>query len=217
VVSFSGKFNGIGGLNISSKRWGCGQMGRKNRAAERREQIVTAFCDCVVDLGIEKASMGEVAGRLGMDRSSTHYYFRTREELVVEAARHTAKFYVQRMEQAIANLSPVDRAKKLVDFLFGPTFHQPRLGALIDELSTLGNRDPFFNEQVMEIFRQLESLVVAVIDTSFAGCPARQRHSAAYAIIQLAEGTTVFTALGFDVSRRLASRQAALTLLDTLS
>src|ERR1700678_2130029 len=192
-------------------------MGRKSRAAKRREEIVTAFCDCVVDLGIEKASMGEVAGRLGMDRSSIHYYFRTREELVVEAGRRIAKFYVQRTEEAVANLSPVDRAHKLVDYLFGPTFHQPRLSALIDEFSTLGNRDPFFEEQVVEIFRQLERIVVAVIDASFADCPTRQRHSTAFAILQLVEGTTVFTSLGFDVSRRLASRQAALTLLDSLS
>jgi AcrR family transcriptional regulator len=161
--------------------------------------------------------MGEVAARLGLDRSSLHYYFRTREELIVAATRRIAAFYVKRLEDAAARLSADDRARKLVDYLFGPKAHQPRLSCLIDELSARGNREAFFQEQVVGIYRELERIVVNVIDLSFPNRPVQKRHAVAYSILQLSEGTSVFTSLGFDQSRRLAARQAALALLEGLA
>ena len=192
-------------------------MGRKSNAAEKRSQIVTAFCDCVIDLGLDKATMGEVAARVGMDRSTMHYYFRTREELVAEATQHITHFYVERIESIVAKLSPADRAQQLVELLFGPTFHQPRQSILLDELTTLGNRDAFFQDQVAGFYRRIEAIVTQVIDESFRDRPAKDRRLIAYAISQLSEGTTVFMSLGFDKSRRLAARQAALMMLKQLA
>jgi AcrR family transcriptional regulator len=191
-------------------------VGRKSGAAERRDQIVTAFCDCVVELGFDKASMGEVAERLSMDRSSMHYYFRTREELVVEATQRITRFYADRIEQAVATFVPGDRARQLIEFLFGPTFHQPRLSALMDEISVLGNRMPFFQELTAGFYGRIENLIVAVIDDSYPGVPAKKRRFTAYALTQLSEGTTVFMSLGFDRTRRQAARLAALSLLNQL-
>lgn len=192
-------------------------MGRKSGAAEKSAQIVAAYCDCVVELGIDKASMGEVASRLGMDRSTMHYYFRTREALVAEATTHITRHYVERMEAAVASLNSRDRARSLIDLLFSPTFHDPRRSTLLDELSALGNRDAFFLEQVKLVYQGIDSVIVQVFDESFPNFADRRQRTVAYTISLLAEGSSVFMGLGFSKTRRLAARQIALKLLDELA
>lgn len=191
-------------------------MGRKSTAAEKSVQIVAAYCDCVVELGIDKASMGEVASRMGMDRSTIHYYFRTREALVAAAATHITRHYVERMEEAVANLNPRDRARSLIELLFGPTFHDPRRSTILDELSTLGNREPFFQEQVKVVYQGIDSMIVKVFDESFPNVSDKRQRTVAYAVSALAEGTSVLMDLGFSKTHRVAARQIALKLLDEL-
>ena len=191
-------------------------MGRKSAAAEKSVQIVAAYCDCVVELGIDKASMGEVASRLGMDRSTVHYYFRTREALVAAAVMHITRHYVERMEEAVASLDSRDRARSLIELLFGPTFHDPRRSTILDELGTLGNREPFFLEQVKLVYEGIDSMIVKIFNESFPNVPDKRQRTAAYAISALAEGTSVLMGLGFSKTHRLAARQVALKLLDEL-
>lgn len=191
-------------------------MGRKNSSVEKKAQIVAAFCDCAVEVGIEKASMGEVAARVGIDRSTMHYYFPARDGLVAEAMRQVTRHYVERMDAAVARLDQRDRARSLIELLFGPSFHDTRRSNLLDELSALGNRSPFFLEQVKTVYRDIDATIIEVFDESFPNCPEKDRRTVAYAISQLAEGTSVFVGLGFSKSRRLAARQVALDLLDEL-
>ena len=189
-------------------------MGRKSVAAEKRVQIVEAFCDCIVDLGIDAASMGEVASRVGIDRSTMHYYYKTREALVVEASQHIASFYVDRIVASVSKLNPADKARSLIEFLFGPSFHDERRSALLDELSTLGNRQPFFQEQVRTVYAKMEEVVLGVFIESLPGAPEKECAELVYAIMALAEGAAVHTSLGFGKSHRLVARRLALRLLD---
>lgn len=191
-------------------------MGRRSVAAEKRVQIVEAFCDCVIDLGIDKASMGEVASRVGIDRSTMHYYFKAREDLVVEASNHIAGFYVTRIQEAVAALDVTSRARSLVELLFGPNFHDPRRSVLLDEFSTLGNRQPLFQDQIKTIYAAMEDSVMEVFRESLPNVPDKARKDLVYTLMALCEGTTVFMALGLPKAQRLATRRAALQLLSQI-
>jgi AcrR family transcriptional regulator len=188
-------------------------MGRRNQSAEKKQQIVTAFCDCVYELGLEKATMGEVASRVGLDRSSLHYYFRTWEELVAQAASQTSAYYADTIVDAVSKVSPNDRAKSLVDLLFGPTFHDSRRSRLLSEIEGQGRLNPFYTEQIRSLYKRFEQSIAKVLEESFPNCPAKERKTVSLAISQMCEGSTVFIELGFDSSARLAARQMALVML----
>lgn len=182
----------------------------------KREQIVRAYMQCVLELGLEKASMGEVAARVGLDRSSIHYYFSTRGQLLREMAQLIADTYIDRLKNVIANFAPRDRARQLVEHMFGPDMHQPELAQLIDELALAGNRDQTINQLVAGVYHSLEKLVVEEIDTACPEAPVNCRRVVAYAFLQLSEGCSVFTALGFSGDRLRAAHDIALRLLDKL-
>ncbi len=62
---------------------------------EKRREIISAFIDSLIDRGLDQSTMGEVAARVGLDRSTLHYYFRTRDELVLEAADEISLRYLK--------------------------------------------------------------------------------------------------------------------------
>ena len=57
-------------------------MGRKNLQAVRRSQILDACEELVLAEGLASASPARVAGRVGLDRTTLHHYFRTRSDLL---------------------------------------------------------------------------------------------------------------------------------------
>jgi AcrR family transcriptional regulator len=191
-------------------------LGRTNRSLETRDRIVDAFVQCVIDLGLEKASMGEVGARLGLDRSSIHYYFRTREELLALAAQRVTHTYIERFQRTVDGFSAEDRPRQLIEYLFGAGFHRPDLSVLIDEFSSAGNRDPAIQALVAGMYRSIEDSIGAEIDREFPEAPREARRDAIYAIQQLLEGCTVMKSLGFPASRWQAGRAAAAQILEQL-
>ncbi len=57
-------------------------MGRKSLLAVRRSQILDACEEMVLEEGLASASPARVAGRVGLDRTTLHHYFRTRSALL---------------------------------------------------------------------------------------------------------------------------------------
>lgn len=191
-------------------------MGRKNRSDETRERIVQAFIESVIEVGLEKSSMSGLGARMGLDRSSVHYYFRTREELIGLAIQRVAQDYVDRIEHAVGAFTDTNRPRQLVDFLYGSGFHRPDLSILIDEFSLASNRDPAIQDEVAGMYRAIEDAVAAEIDREFPRAPRQSRRAVTYAITQLLEGSTVAKTLGLPETRWRAAREATLLLLATL-
>lgn len=63
-------------------------MGRKSKADQRRIQIIQAFYQCVVDQGLAGASIRKIAETAGVQPSTLHHYFKSREKIIEEAVEY---------------------------------------------------------------------------------------------------------------------------------
>ena len=57
-------------------------MPRPSVEAARREQILSAACDVVSEIGFKSLRIADVAGRAGTSTGTVHYYFDTKTELM---------------------------------------------------------------------------------------------------------------------------------------
>ncbi len=57
-------------------------MPRPSVEAERREQILSAACDVVSEIGFRSLRVADVAARAGTSTGTVHYYFDTKTELM---------------------------------------------------------------------------------------------------------------------------------------
>lgn len=60
-------------------------MPRPNVEAERREQILSAACEVIADIGMQSLRLTDVAKRAGVSSGMIHYYFDTKRDLVKAA------------------------------------------------------------------------------------------------------------------------------------
>lgn len=189
-------------------------MGRRKKLGEdSSEQIVTTFIGCVRDLGLERASIGEVGIRIGLDRSTVYYYYPTKEALIDAATQAVRKMYIGKLQAAIGRFTSEARGRQLVEHLFGADFHQHDLMCLIYELNATAGRDPGMQRHVVAIYRAFETCVLAELDAAYPNAAAKDRRALGYVVWQLAEGCAVVTALGFGEERRLAARATILELI----
>jgi AcrR family transcriptional regulator len=186
---------------------------RKKLGEDSSERIVSTFIGCVRDLGLERASIGEVGSRIGLDRSAVYYYYPTKEALIDAAAQAVGKMYIGKLQAAISRFTSEARGRQLVQHLFGPDFHQDDLMCLIYELNATAGRDPGIQRHVVGIYRAFETCVLAEMDASYPHAAAKDRRALGYVVWQLAEGCAVATALGLGEERRLAARATILGLI----
>ena len=190
--------------------------GRPRRTEERRAQIVAAWLRHVADHGLGAASMTAASRALGLDRSTLHHYFRTHEDLVHAAMEEVIRRYRSVHERAAAEPDPRRRQKALLEAAFGAEADDPELSAVLLQFSLAAGSDPSARRQLRRAYQSFEDTAVQTVDDLFPDAPAADRRRVALAIVQLAEGASIYRELGFGEDRVDAARESALALLGSL-
>src|SRR5437763_15384714 len=89
--------------------------------AERAERIVEAMRDSVAEVGVAGATFERVAARAGVSRGLLHYYFGTKERLLVEVIRRDTEGRVEALGDALARARSVDEAIAAFFMVFADT------------------------------------------------------------------------------------------------
>lgn len=75
----------------------------------RRAQIINAALECICSEGIEKMSLDMVAGQAQCSKGIISYYFKNKDNLILEAFRAFLKYYKTKIDsEAAVDMKPVD-------------------------------------------------------------------------------------------------------------
>lgn len=101
-------------------------------AARRRKQLVLAAIDSIVELGMSATTLATVAKAAGLSQGVAVFYFKTKENLLLETLTHHYEEYDTVWRQAIADAGsdPIDRLVALVLADLDPAICSPRNLAL---------------------------------------------------------------------------------------
>ncbi|SNR69314.1 TetR/AcrR family transcriptional regulator [Blastococcus mobilis] len=91
-------------------------MARPSVEAERREQILSAACEVVSELGFKSLRVADVAKRAGTSTGTVHYYFDTKTELMRAAFEWNFTRSLERRRPLLDQQpDPRDRLRMFVD------------------------------------------------------------------------------------------------------
>ena len=191
-------------------------MGRKNLAAERREDILDAFEQCILVRGIEGSSFQHIAQVLGMDRKMISHYFGSREALVDAMTQRIVDAFDSRTNDALANLAPSAGFMELVDAFYGSEDALERTEILWVEIVAYATRSKTVRDRLRQSYDKMLWAVGEILKREYPQAPASQLQTVAYTVVILLDRSPTFELIGVKGSPLKASKAAIAQVLESL-
>jgi AcrR family transcriptional regulator len=129
-------------------------------SGEKVQRIVDSMRDCVAERGIAGATFEHVSRRAGVSRGLLHYYFGTKERLLIEVLRRDAETRIGMLDEPLAAARTVD---DVVAVLVAGAEHllqeDPGFYVILYELFTAGRQNPEIQAELAELYRGARSHV----------------------------------------------------------
>ncbi len=131
---------------------------------EKARRIVEAMRHSVARHGTAGSTFERVAREAGVSRGLLHYYFGTKEKLLVEAVRHDCELRLQRLEGELAGAKTADAFVGLMaQSLEQAIREEPDFVTLVFELFTLSRRNADIAVEFGELQRRMREHLAAML------------------------------------------------------
>ena len=133
-------------------------------SGDKAGRIVDAMRSSVATHGISGATFERVSREAGVSRGLLHYYFGTKERLLVEVVRRDTEMRMELLERPLVEAATVDQlVDGLVWNLRDLMDNDPGYFALVFEMFTAGRRNTEVERELAELFKGIRSRVADVL------------------------------------------------------
>nr|HEV2791906.1 TetR/AcrR family transcriptional regulator [Solirubrobacterales bacterium] len=133
-------------------------------SGEKAQRIVDAMRESVARRGAAGSTFEHVAGEAGVSRGLLHYYFGTKERLLVEVVRRDTDIRVARLDEQLAPTKTADDViEVLVASVTNMIENEPGFFLLLFELFSAGRRNPDIQHEVGQLFEKTRSHVADIL------------------------------------------------------
>jgi AcrR family transcriptional regulator len=134
-------------------------------SGEKAQRIVAAMRESVGANGIAASTFEHVAREAGVSRGLLHYYFGTKERLLVEVVRQDTELRLARLDEPVGSAKTVDDViDVLVSSLEDIIENEPGYFVLLFELFTAGRRNPDIERELGELFSRTRDHVAEILE-----------------------------------------------------
>ena len=134
-------------------------------SGEKAQRIIAAMRDSVARRGTAGSTFEHVAREAGVSRGLLHYYFGTKERLLVEVVRRDAEIRIARLDEPLGSAETVD---DVIDVLLASLTdlieNEPAFFLLLYELFSAGRRNPEIQHEVGQLFDRTRSHVAEILE-----------------------------------------------------
>lgn len=129
--------------------------GERPLTGEKVQRIVDAMRHCVAERGIAGATFEHVSRRAGVSRGLLHYYFGTKERLLIEVLRNDAETRIGMLDQPLAAAKTADDVVSvLVAGAEQVLQEDPGFYVILYELFTAGRQNPEIQAELAELYER---------------------------------------------------------------
>ncbi|MGH2926513.1 MAG: TetR/AcrR family transcriptional regulator [Solirubrobacterales bacterium] len=131
-----------------------GADARERLTGEKAERIVDAMRSCVAERGIAGATFEHVSREAGVSRGLLHYYFGTKERLLIEVLRSDIETRLGLLEQPLGAAETADQVVGvLVSGAEAVLESDPGFYVILYELFTAGRQNAEIKAELAELYQ----------------------------------------------------------------
>jgi AcrR family transcriptional regulator len=133
-------------------------------SGEKAQRIIDAMRDSVAKRGAAGSTFEHVAREAGVSRGLLHYYFGTKERLLVEVVRRDTELRIERLDEPLEKAETVDDVLDvLVTYLLDLIENDPGFFLLLFEMFTAGRRNPDIQKELGQLFERTRGHVADIL------------------------------------------------------
>jgi AcrR family transcriptional regulator len=131
---------------------------------EKAQRIVEAMRSSVARRGVAGSTFDHVAREAGVSRGLLHYYFGSKERLLVEVVRHDADIRIHSFEERLRGAGSLDEViEALVVQLREYVEEEPGWHAVIHELLSAARRNDDIRDELAHLYRRVRGQVAEIL------------------------------------------------------
>jgi AcrR family transcriptional regulator len=138
--------------------------GGRSLSSEKAQRIIEAMRRSVAERGSVGSTFDHVSREAGVSRGLLHYYFGTKEQLLVEAVRRESELRLEMLQGQLASAQSADDFIDLMaQHLRQTVREEPELVTLMFELFTLSRRNADIRAEYVELMRATREQVAGML------------------------------------------------------
>ena len=182
---------------------------------QRRAQILASLELCIVEQGLAKTSLNDVAARAGLARPLVRHFVGNRDSMV----ELLFQSLIDRGEAQLEALASEDNPPNLdhmLDLLFGGLFSNSASNVVVSELWSLARNSNDIQARLRSLYERIFDLLIDGMKAEGYGKSRQERRDTAFCIVSMAYGHASFREIDLSSKKVSAPRRAANTILDSI-
>ena len=140
------------------------ERGERRLDSDKARRIVAAMRESVARRGAAGSTFDHVAQEAGVSRGLLHYYFGSKERLLVEVVRHDADVRVRAIEERLRDARSLDAiVQALVWGLEQFVAEDPGSHAVIHELLSVARRNDDVRDELAALYRRVRTEIAEIL------------------------------------------------------
>src|SRR4051794_23923701 len=136
----------------------------RSLSGARAQRIVEAMRDSVAEVGIAGSTFDRVAGKAGVSRGLLHYYFGTKERLLVEVIRRDTDYRIETLGAALRSAVTADEVIASFFETFAHTVsEQQGYVYMVSELFVAGRHSPELQRALGGLYSQARRVFADIL------------------------------------------------------
>jgi AcrR family transcriptional regulator len=132
---------------------------------EKAARIVEAMRESVAEVGITGSTFERVADKAGVSRGLLHYYFGTKERLLVEVIRRDTEIRIETLGAALREANTLDEVIQAFFETFERTLsEQQGYVYMVSELFVAGRHSPELERELGELYSRARRVFAEILD-----------------------------------------------------
>lgn len=184
--------------------------------AEKQEEVLEHFAQAIIEDGLEGASTGNVARRMGIKTSLLMHYFPNKSVMVEAVVQRMVASYEEKFLPSLSPIQdPVDRLHHIISTLVSPEWEIADSQRLFYTCFSLIFRDQEVKKQFQTLFDQFREFLVGELTAAMEqkAIPYQDPDDLANLIITIIEGKGFVHSVISDVSWSVRQQKILLKLL----
>jgi AcrR family transcriptional regulator len=161
----------------------------KRLEGEKAQRIIAAMRASVASRGAAGSTFDHVAREAGVSRGLLHYYFGSKERLLVEVVRQDCDARIRAMDERLADAGNVDEVMHALVVGLQEFIGEPSSQAVIYEMLSASRRSDEIRAEMAELYRRWRThMALALRDKERAGVVTLETDAEAVASMLIALG-----------------------------